>query len=109
MNLVRSVRVGGSPLPACGESVGRLWRPFLRTPKRSFGYVASLDAMRVRGILHEVGARDCPSPQPSPRKHGERERTSAVAAIEPNFITLLGARGAANVSATPSARRWRPD
>jgi hypothetical protein len=33
-----------------GRGIGRLWRPFLkRTPKRSFGYVASSDAIRVRG------------------------------------------------------------
>jgi hypothetical protein len=37
-------------LSPCGRGVGRLRRPFLRTPKRSFGYVASLDAIRVRGF-----------------------------------------------------------
>src|SRR3989442_8366804 len=33
--------------PLAGRGVGRLWRPSLRTPKRSFGYVASSDAIRV--------------------------------------------------------------
>jgi hypothetical protein len=42
--------------------------------------------MRVRGILHEVGAWECPSPPPSPRKNGERERTSDVVTIELDFI-----------------------
>ena len=38
-------------LSSCGRGIGRHRRPFLkRTPKRSFGYVASTDAIRVRGF-----------------------------------------------------------
>jgi hypothetical protein len=36
----------------CGRGIGRLRASVLeRTPKRSFGYVASQDAIRVRGLL----------------------------------------------------------
>src|SRR5262245_20366741 len=63
------------PRPACGESIGRLRRLFLRTPKQSFGYARS---DRVRGTLRESNCHrprgDSPSPQPSPR--GEREKRS---------------------------------
>jgi len=71
-----------SPLFA-GRGIGRPWRPSLEsTPKRSFGYVAL--AIRVRGeaprlthIRHSrVGSG--PSPQPSPRKNGARERAFYV-------------------------------
>src|SRR5215831_8427128 len=34
--------------PRAGRGVGRLGRPFSRTPKQCFGYDASLDAFRVR-------------------------------------------------------------
>jgi hypothetical protein len=43
--------------PLAGRGIGRLRRPFSRTPKQSFGYVASLDAIRVRGTLSEFGLR----------------------------------------------------
>jgi hypothetical protein len=39
--------------PLAGRGIGRLRRPFLRTPKRGFGYVASPDAIRVRATLRE--------------------------------------------------------
>jgi hypothetical protein len=51
-----------------GRGVGRLWRPFLRTPKQSFGYVASQDAIRVRGVLYRWVA----APHPGPLPNGER-------------------------------------
>jgi hypothetical protein len=65
--------------PLAGRGIGRLRRPCLkRTPKQSFGYVASQDAIRVRGWLSRIQCRHAfadsgPSPQPSPRKRGERE------------------------------------
>jgi hypothetical protein len=65
--------------PLAGRGTGRLWRPFLeRTPKQNFGYVASPDALRVRGTRRAFGidlgfADTGPSPQPSPRKREERE------------------------------------
>jgi hypothetical protein len=64
-----------------GRGIGRPWRPSLEsTPKRSFGYVAL--AIRVRGEalrathLRRSRVGSGPSPQPSPRKSGARERAS---------------------------------
>ena len=52
-----------------GRGIGRLWRPFLEgTPKQSFGYVASKDAIRVRG--YDLTMDLNPSPQPSPYGRG---------------------------------------
>lgn len=37
-------------LSPCGRGTGRLWRPSLRTPKRRFGYVESIDTIRPEGL-----------------------------------------------------------
>jgi hypothetical protein len=53
-----------------------------RTPKRSFGYVASADAIRARGFALTID-RD---PHPNPLPQGERELTAFAEAgdfIEP--------------------------
>ncbi|CCD93163.1 hypothetical protein BRAO375_2450008 [Bradyrhizobium sp. ORS 375] len=61
---VRSLSGGslGAPRPACGERSDCIE-----------------DAIGVRGTLREAGMRGCPSPQPSPRKNEERERTGCKA------------------------------
>jgi hypothetical protein len=42
-------------LSPCGRGIDRLRRPFLKkTPKQSFGYVASPDAIRVRGYAPSI-------------------------------------------------------
>src|SRR5882724_13376218 len=46
--------------PLAGRGTGRLQRPSLRAPKQSFGYVASTDAIRVRGTLRESNTRKQP-------------------------------------------------
>jgi hypothetical protein len=72
-------------LSPCGRGIGRLRRPFLgRTPKRSFGYVASLDAIRVRGFSLSIDL----TPHPNPLPQGERERTFIAAIIRTYFINL---------------------
>jgi len=49
MKIAQAAAASELHLSPCGRGVGRLRRPFSRTPKRSFGYVASPDAIRVRG------------------------------------------------------------
>src|SRR5262249_8946892 len=47
---IRDSAIEGVYLSHCERGTGRLWRPVLdRTPKQSFGYVASPDAIRVKG------------------------------------------------------------
>src|ERR1700686_3523437 len=56
-------------LSPCGRGIGRLGgRSRKRTPKQSFGYVASSDAIRVRGYALSMDRN--PSPQPSPDERG---------------------------------------
>ena len=86
-------------LSPCGRGIGCLRRPFLeRTPKRGFGYVASIDAIRVRGYGL---SRDLnPSPQPSPtRGEGARERRPWRGQIE--CMPWLP------LPFSPCGRRWR--
>src|SRR5438445_2989 len=79
--IAADVGVGLVPLallhlsPPAGRGIGRLRRPCSRRPKRSFGYVASSDAIRVRGYrsIDRAMCGGSPSPQPSPRKSGARE------------------------------------
>src|ERR1700731_1415700 len=67
MSLDRKCKALGLHLSPCGRGIGRLRRPFLeRTPKQSFGYVASPDAIRVRGFALTRDRN--PSPQPSPTR-----------------------------------------
>src|SRR5262245_45300386 len=65
-----------SPAPAPRN--GRWRKESHLAPLAGRGRIASPDAMRVRGTLRESnshGARgDSPSPHPSPRKNGEREK-----------------------------------
>jgi hypothetical protein len=68
--------------PLAGRGIGRLWRPFFGTPKQSFGYVASLDAIRVRGSLRELLTQlnaliEAPHPNPLPVRTGRGSAPTA--------------------------------
>jgi len=68
-------------LEACG--FGRSGLAANLAPLAGRGRIASSDAIRVRGYRSKYSHRSgvCPSPQPSPRKNGERERTALAEAI----------------------------
>jgi hypothetical protein len=58
--------------PLAGRGIGRLWRPFLNTPKRSFGYGVAPgegDSPRVR--LSPYTRRQPLTPALSPQERGE--------------------------------------
>jgi hypothetical protein len=112
--LARAEHPRSPPRPACGESIGRLRRPFLiKTPKRSFGYGVAPgegDPPRVRAC------RYAPSPRPSPRKRGEgavrgddtpRDLSLNPPAQCPAQEWLRGARGGRGWRASEIRRRRR--
>src|SRR5258705_10672916 len=63
MNRVIASAYSAPPLPLWERHRPPSAAVLKRTPKRSFGYVASIDVIRVRGLALTIG-RD-PSPQPS--------------------------------------------
>src|SRR5712671_6289083 len=66
MNRVIASAYSAPPLPLWERHRPPSAAVLKRTPKRSFGYVASIDVIRVRGLALTIG-RD-PSPHPSPTR-----------------------------------------
>ena len=76
MKLGRTVAASAIDLSPTGRGIGRLWRPFFKeTPKRSFGYDASIDASRVRVLSHGTSA---PHPARSLCSDGAERRSGCA-------------------------------
>src|SRR5713226_5943167 len=87
MNLESSVSRCSVYLSPCGRAKAAFGcRSWKKTPKRSFGYVASTDAIRVRGYAPSIDLN--PSPQPSPTR-GEGAHRHCRDSANSNYSFLL--------------------